>query len=203
MQRSQAVFLDRDGTLIEEAGYLERLDQVRLFPWTIDAVRLLNRAGFVVVVTTNQAGIARGFFSEAFVQETHRYLDERFAEGGARIDRYYYCPHHLDGKVEAYRVPCDCRKPQAGMARRAASELNLDLSRSFAVGDKWSDVGLGEAIGGRGLLVRTGVGRHAEQRPRDDVHPAAIVDNVMAAVAWILADGQAGMAPRPYERSQG
>ena len=182
-----AVFLDRDGTLIEEAGYLERLDQVRFFPWTIDAVRLFNRAGFAVVVTTNQAGIARGFFSEAFVQDTHRLLDERFAAGGARVDRYYYCPHHPDGKVRAYCMACECRKPQAGMARKAASELNLDLSRSFAVGDKWSDVGLGEAMGGRGVLVRTGVGRHVEPHPPNDVHPAAIVDNVMGAAAWILA----------------
>ena len=94
-----AVFLDRDGTLIEEMGYLDRLDRLALFPYTIDAVRLLNRAGFAVVVVTNQAGIARGIVEESFVHESHRVISARLAEGGARIEAYYYCPHHPDGSV--------------------------------------------------------------------------------------------------------
>ena len=195
------MFLDRDGTLIEEAGYLGRLEQVQFYPWAIDAIRLLNRAGLAVVVTTNQSGIARGFFAETFVQETHKHLDRHFVQGGARVDRYYYCPHHPDGTVEAYRVVCDCRKPRPGMARQAAAELGLDLAKSFAVGDKWSDVGFGQAIGGHGVLVRTGVGSHEEQRPRDDVRPSAIVDNVMAAVAWIL--GRNERVRQVQERSRG
>lgn len=198
-----AVFLDRDGTLIEEAGYLDRLEQVQFFPWTIDAVRLLNRGGFTVVVVTNQAGIARGFFPESFVEETHRFLDERFTAGGARIDRYYYCPHHPDGKLEGYSVACDCRKPQPGLVLKAARELNLDLSRSFVVGDKWLDVALAQAVGARGLLVRTGYGSREAERRRAGVEPAAILDNVMDATAWILAQGRGATPAWAHGRAQG
>ena len=114
-----AVFLDRDGTLIEEVGYLDRIERVEFYPWTVDAVKLLNRAGFRVVVVTNQAGVARGIFEERFVGDAHRHLDQRLAAGGARIDGYYYCPHHPDAPLEAYRRRCDCRKPMAwyGAAR--------------------------------------------------------------------------------------
>ena len=114
----RAVFLDRDGTLIEEVGYLDRLDRVRFFPYSVDAVRLLNRAGFVVVVATNQAGIARGFFDEAFVEATHRSLADTLAAGGARVDGFYYCPHHPDGGRRA--LPAGVRVPQAAAGPAAA-----------------------------------------------------------------------------------
>src|SRR5580765_1301856 len=97
-----AVFLDRDGTIIEEIGYLDRVDRLSLYPWSIDAIRVLNRSGFRVVLVTNQSGIARGFFTEAIVDEVHRHLAAMLAEGGAHIDAYYYCPHHPDGHVEPY-----------------------------------------------------------------------------------------------------
>src|SRR3954466_11640293 len=116
----RAVFLDRDGTLIEEAGYLERLERLVFFPFSIDAVRVLNHAGFAVVVITNQAGIARGIVREAFVEEAHRHIADRLAAGGARVDGFYYCPHHPDGVVEQYRTECECRKPAPGLLRRAA-----------------------------------------------------------------------------------
>jgi len=93
--------------MIEDVGYLDALDRVEYYPWTVDAIRLLNRAGFAVVVVTNQAGIARGFFSEAFVQETHRLIDARLAAGGARVDAYYYCPHHPRGKVSEFGTVFD------------------------------------------------------------------------------------------------
>src|SRR5207253_1313605 len=110
-----AVFLDRDGTIIEEVGYLTAISRMVVFPWSIDAIRALNRAGFVIVVVTNQSGIARKYFPEAFIEATHRALDERLAAGGARIDAYYYCPHHPDGKLAEYSRPCDCRKPARGL----------------------------------------------------------------------------------------
>ena len=133
---SRAVFLDRDGTLIEEAGYLDRLDRVAFFPFTVDAVRLLNRAGFMVVVVTNQAGIGRGFFDEAFVEEAHRTLSERLAAGGAAIDAFYFCPHHPEATRPGYKQACDCRKPQPGLLKRAAHDHDLDLAASFVVGDR-------------------------------------------------------------------
>jgi D-glycero-D-manno-heptose 1,7-bisphosphate phosphatase len=181
-----AVFLDRDGTMIEDVGYLDRLDQIAFYPWTIDAVRALNRAGLPVVVITNQSGIARGIFSEAFVDETHRAISAQMDAGGARVDAYYYCPHHPRGTVERYAVRCDCRKPGAALIHRAARDLGLDPSRSFMVGDKWLDVGAARAAGARAILVRTGLGAIQEARGSPNLTPDAIVDNLAAAVSWIL-----------------
>ena len=185
-----AVFLDRDGTMIEDVGYLDRLDQIAFFPWTIDAVRALNRAGLPVVVITNQSGIARGIFSEAFVDETHRAISAQLAAGGARVDAYYYCPHHPRGTVARYAVPCDCRKPGAALIHRAAHDLGLDPSRSFMVGDKWLDIGAARAAGARGILVRTGLGAAQEAHGSPNLTPDAIVDNLAAAVSWILLNPQ-------------
>src|SRR5215210_993226 len=106
----KAVFLDRDGTLVEESGYLDRLERLVFFPYSVDAVRVLNRAGFAVVVITNQAGIARGIVRESFVGEAHRQITERLHAGGAAIDAFYYCPHYPGGVVEQYSRACDCRK---------------------------------------------------------------------------------------------
>ena len=181
-----AVFLDRDGTMIEDVGYLDALDRIAFYPWTIDAIRMLNRARLPVVVVTNQSGIARGIFDEDFVAETHRHLNARLAAGGARVDAYYYCPHHPDGSVAAYARGCDCRKPGRGMIDRAAADLGLDPSRSFVVGDTWPDVQLGRAVGATSILVRTGKGAALEQSPPDGAAADAVVDNLAAAVSVIL-----------------
>lgn len=185
--RAPAVFLDRDGTLIEEAGYLDSLDRMQLFPWTVDALRLLERAGYRRVVVTNQSGIALGLFDEAFVQRTHEALTVRLEEAGASIDAYYYCPHHPHGHVDALRQGCACRKPGPAMLEQAASDFDLDLSRSFAIGDRWTDVQLASTAGLRGgILLRTGHGRSAEQRPADGVVAAHVADDLIGAVSWIL-----------------
>jgi D-glycero-D-manno-heptose 1,7-bisphosphate phosphatase len=180
------VFLDRDGTLIEESGYLDTLDRLQFFPYTVDAVRLLNHAGIRVAVITNQSGIARGLVREAFVAEAHRVISERLAAGSATVDGYYYCPHHPDAAIPEYRRDCDCRKPRAGMLRRAASELGIDPARSFVVGDRWADVQAAREFGARSVLVRTGVGRTSEANPRGGVSPDATADNLMGAIAWIF-----------------
>ena len=179
----RAVFLDRDGTLLEEGNYVSDIRNVVFFPYTVDAVRLLNQAGFAVLVITNQSGIARGIVQESFVAQAHELIDRRLAEGGARIDGYYYCPHHPEGSVSEFTRDCDCRKPKPGQLRQAAAELGLDLQRSFVVGDRWSDVDVADAVGGRGVLVRTGYGVEAERQPRPS---AVILDNLIAAAAWIL-----------------
>ncbi len=180
------VFLDRDGTLIEEVGYLSHLDRIALYPWSIESVKLLNRAGFKVVVVTNQAGVARGLFDEDFIDEAHRFLDQKFSDGGATIDKFYYCPHHPEASVEAYRSECDCRKPKAGMLWKAAQELQLELSHSFVIGDRLSDLRLGQAVGARSLLVRTGYGETTARELTDDVEVAYTAPELMTAVAWIL-----------------
>jgi D-glycero-D-manno-heptose 1,7-bisphosphate phosphatase len=181
-----AVFLDRDGTLIDEAGYLDRLERLVFYPYSVDAVRLLNRAGFAVVIVTNQAGVARGIFPETFVAAAHRYVTDRLERGGARVDGFYYCPHHPGGTVPEYTRACDCRKPRPGLLKQAAADLNIDLARSFAVGDRWHDLEAGQAVGARGVLVRTGYGRTEEAAPNPGIVPAVIADNLIAAVSWIL-----------------
>ena len=185
----QAVFLDRDGTLIEEVGYLDRVERVELYPWSIDAVRALNRAGFQVVLATNQSGVARGFFTETVVADVHRHIAGLLESGGACIDAYYYCPHHPDGKIEEFAVRCDCRKPARGLVDRAARELGVDPARSFVIGDRWRDVEMARAVGARGVLVRTGYGLTEEARPRESLAADAIADNLIAAVSWILRSG--------------
>jgi D-glycero-D-manno-heptose 1,7-bisphosphate phosphatase len=181
-----AVFLDRDGTLIDDVGYLDSLSRIAFYPWTVDAVRMLNRVGLPVVVVTNQSGVARGMFDVALVSETHRAIDARLAAGGARVDAYYYCPHHPDGTVAAYARSCDCRKPGRGMIDQATADLGLDPAQSFVVGDTWTDVMLGRAVGARSILVRTGKGLEQEREPAGSAGADAVVDNLAAAVSWIL-----------------
>ena len=182
----RAAFLDRDGTIIEEVGYLDRPERVELFPYTVDAIRALNRAGVRVVLVSNQSGIARGFFDETTVDAVHARMAELLGRGGARIDAYYYCPHHPDGKVAEYARGCDCRKPARGLVDRAVEELHIDPRRSFTVGDRWLDVALARTVGARGILVRTGYGRSVESRPPDGLRADAVVDNLVEAVSWIL-----------------
>jgi D-glycero-D-manno-heptose 1,7-bisphosphate phosphatase len=185
-----AVFLDRDGTIIEEVGYLNRLDRLAFFPWTIDAIRSLNAAGFAVVVVTNQAGVAQGYYDEAFVRETHRRIDQAVRAGRARVDAYYYCPHHPAAKVEAYRQACECRKPGTGMLRQAAAQLDLDLSRSYVVGDRWGDVELARAAGAKAVIVTTGYATGTEQRADAAAAADHVADNLAGAAGWIIGDSR-------------
>jgi D-glycero-D-manno-heptose 1,7-bisphosphate phosphatase len=182
-----AVFLDRDGTLIEERDYLDRLDLIALIPGAPAALRRLQDAGFALVLVTNQAGIARGFFDEAFVQQAHEHLATLLARDGIALDGYYYCPHHPDGAVERYRRVCRCRKPGTGMVEQAARDLQLDVARSFVVGDKWIDVELARNAGARGILVRTGYGAGVEALKPSDLEPAGIVDTLADAAELIVA----------------
>ena len=184
----RAVFLDRDGTIIEEVGYLDRPERVEFFPWTIDAIRVLNRAGLAVVLVSNQSGIARGFFTESVVDDVHRRMEEMLAAGGAHIDAYYYCPHHPDGRVPALAKVCECRKPARGLVDRAVAEFGVDPGRSFVVGDRWLDVDLARTVGAKGVLVRTGYGDSEERKGSQDVTADAIVDNLIAASSWILGE---------------
>jgi D-glycero-D-manno-heptose 1,7-bisphosphate phosphatase len=181
-----AVFLDRDGTLSEERGYIDRLELLEIFPWTSDAIRLLNRAGFVVVVITNQSAIGRGIIDLPFLQTVHDAFDRHLARSGARVDRYYFCPHHPDARLPEYRMVCRCRKPEPGMIEQATTELGLDPSRSFMVGDRLIDVACGHAAGVRSVLVRSGHSAHSGEAPPGLSEPDAILNNLMEAVGWIL-----------------
>jgi D-glycero-D-manno-heptose 1,7-bisphosphate phosphatase len=186
-----AVFLDRDGTMVRDVGYLSRLEDLHWFPYTVDAVRLLNRAGFLVFVTTNQGGIGLGFYPEAFVRQTHQEMAAFIAAGGGRVDGWYYCPHHPRATIEALRVACECRKPEPGMVRQAQQQFPIDLARSFVVGDKAGDLGLARSIGARGVLVRTGHGELELARMGEAADAAHVSVDLMEATSWILGQAAA------------
>ena len=185
-----AVFLDRDGVLIEDDDYVGTVERVRVIPGAAAAVRRLNDAGFPVVVVTNQAGVARGYYPESQVSVVHAHLSELlFAEAGARIDRYDHSPYHpTEGRGE-YRRETDCRKPHPGMLLRSAAALGLAPARSWMVGDKLSDLQAGAAAGCRTILVRTGYGRDSTlAAPDEAVRLEAVVADVAEAVEFILGE---------------
>jgi len=181
-----AVFLDRDGTMIEDVGYLDRLERLKLFPYTIDAVRLLSRAGYTVVVVTSQNGVAQGVLTEEFLGQAHAHVSQLCAAAGGTIAGYYYCPHSTHAAVERYRTDCDCRKPKPGMILAAARDHSLDLSRSFVVGDRWRDIEMGIAAGTKAVLVETGYGRTEASRRPAHIPEVPVVGTLIEAASWIL-----------------
>ncbi len=191
---NKAVFLDRDGTVNEEVGYLRDLKQLKLIPGAGAAIRRLNEAGFKVVLVTNQSGVARGYFSESFVQETHALLEQLLKNDGARLDGIYYCPHHPTAGNSRFTTECNCRKPGTGMIDRAARDLNVDMKKSYVVGDKWSDVELGQRAGARTILVKSGFAPDSEGnlRPGHLMDPELIAGSITEAVEWILQHGNQG-----------
>jgi D-glycero-D-manno-heptose 1,7-bisphosphate phosphatase len=185
-ERRPAAFLDRDGTINEDAGYIDRLERFVIYPFAIDAIRLLHRAGYLVVVMTNQGGVAQGLHTEETVAELANYMAERARQGNTRIDGHYYCPHMPDAAVEKYRVDCDCRKPKPGLALRAAADLNLDLTQSVVIGDRWRDLAVARHIGARAILVRTGYGASEERNPLPDLAADVVCDNLIDAAVWLF-----------------
>ena len=177
-----AVFLDRDGTVIDEVGHLGEPDRVVVLPGVPAALRKLVEAGYALVVITNQAGVARGYFTETEVAAVNERTASLLEEEGVRLDGTYHCPHHPD-----FTGPCECRKPLPGMLLRAARDLDLDLPRSWMVGDHPSDAAAGHAAGARSIMVRTGHGLlpGANHGPAPGV---LVVDDLPAAVDLILSD---------------
>ena len=178
-----AVFLDRDGTICEEVGYLNHISRLHVFPFAAAAIARLNRAGLPVIVVTNQSGISRRIFPESLVREVHERISTELSAGGARIDGYYYCSH-------TKQDDCDCRKPLPGLLERAAREHGLRLDRSFVVGDRYADVELAHGVGGRGILVLTGYGRGEYELHRQEWRrqPDAVSEDLAEAVEVVLEE---------------
>ena len=185
-----AVFLDRDGVINEQMGYINHIDRFVLLPGVAGAIRRLNELGLAVVVATNQSGLARGYFPEDLLDAVHEKMRRELAAAGARLDGIYVCPHLPEAKVARYRLDCDCRKPRPGLLLQAARELNLDLPRSYMVGDRWNDLRCGAAVGMKNILVRTGYGRGEELYigPHETLRPDHIADDLSGAADWIAAD---------------
>lgn len=185
--KHRAVFLDRDGTICEEVGYLDSVERMRLIPRAAEAVRRINARGFKTIVVTNQSGVARGYFTEERLQTLHEELIRQLKEEGAHLDAIYYCPHHPEGETSPYRMICDCRKPATGLLRKAAEELDVDLNASFLIGDHYSDVECAHRAGARGILLLTGHGQAAwSQRDQWQVAPDWVAEDLFAAVQWVL-----------------
>ena len=180
-----AVFLDRDGTIAEEVGYLNHISRFRLLDGVASAIRKLNEAALPAVVVTNQSGVGRGYFPEELVREVHEKMVVELRSAGARLDGVYYCPHvAADG--------CHCRKPKTGMLDEAAHGLALDLRKSFVVGDRYGEIELAHRVGARSVLVRTGYGEgelawHARNWPN---RPDFVAADLAQAVEWILKEVQ-------------
>jgi D-glycero-D-manno-heptose 1,7-bisphosphate phosphatase len=190
--RRPAVFIDRDGTLTEEVGYVNHPRRLRLLPRSAEAVRRLNAAGVAAVVVSNQAGVARGYFTEDVLQATNAELVAQLKQAGAQLDGVYVCPHHPTEGRPPFRAECECRKPKPGLLVRAAADLGLDLAASTIVSDKASDLAVAPAVGARPVLVLTGygLGEWEYQRHRFAVMPDHVAEDLLAAVEWVLA-GQA------------
>ena len=184
------MFIDRDGCLTDEVGYVNHVSRIRLLPRTGEAVRRLNQAGVPAVMVTNQAGIARGYFSEDVLHAVNAEMVRQLAAQGARLDGLYVCTHHPHEGQPPYRGVCDCRKPRPGLLQRAARELALDLAASVMVGDRISDVAVGQAVGAAGVLVLTGYGRGEWEHQRHEwtVKPDHVAEDLLDAVAWVLAE---------------
>jgi D-glycero-D-manno-heptose 1,7-bisphosphate phosphatase len=190
-----AIFIDRDGTLSHEVGYVNHVSRFRPFSYAVDAIRLVNQSPFAAVLVTNQAGVARGYFPESLIGEVHDSLRDALAAGGARLDGIYYCPHHPTAGEPPYRQDCECRKPRAGLLQRAAADLGLDLSRSYVVGDRLGDLQLAWTVGARGVLVKSGygLGELTYHAPSWKRQPDLVAEHLLEAVARIVgsAEGQA------------
>ncbi len=152
----KAIFLDRDGTIIADKGFVHKKEDLELLPGVAQAIKMAKEAGFLVVVVTNQSGVARGFFSEKEVRDFNAHLKRTLAEQGAEIDAFYYCPHHPQAPLADYRLECNCRKPRPGMLLRAAQEMGINLSQSWMIGDSPRDVEAGKRAGCKTLLLGKG-----------------------------------------------
>ena len=191
--KSTAVFLDRDGTLNEESGYLNHVDRLKLIDGAAEAVALLSRHGLKTIVVTNQSGVARGYFPETLLPRLHDKLQELLIERGARLDAIYYCPHHPDVGEPPYRRDCECRKPKLGMIRRAEKEFSVDARKSYMVGDKISDVEFGRRAGCKTVLLLTGYGKGELEHNREQLNgdPDHVAADILDAAKWIVSDLEA------------
>lgn len=174
--------MDRDGTINEEVGYLSRLEELKIIPEAFAAIRLINESGMKAVVISNQSGVARGFFKEDFLDRVNSRLNELLGEQGAHIDGFYYCPHHPREGRGIYLQACECRKPEPGLLLAAARDMDIDLHRSFMIGDMLKDIDAAKKAGAKGILVRTGYGRNITATDK----PVYIADNILDAVQWIM-----------------
>ena len=191
-----AVFLDRDGTINEEMGYINHPDRFVIFPFVAESIKIFNRLELLVIVVTNQSGVARGYFTESLVKQLHQKLLTEMSGQGAQIDGIYYCPHHPDEGNDQYRRDCQCRKPKPGMILKAIEEYNLDLKRSFMIGDRYKDIVFAKKLKIKSGLVLTGYGRgeYTYQKNEWSYRPDLIGENLLEIAQLIESEIQSADA---------
>lgn len=185
---NRAVFLDRDGTIIQENNYNYRKDQLRLISKAAGAIKLLNQKDFKTIIITNQAGVAKGYYSEKDTILFNQLMIKELESQNAKIDAIYCCYHHPEAKLVEYKIDCDCRKPKPGMLKKAEKELDIDIKRSYIIGDKKSDIDAGNSIGCRTILVLTGYGK--DEIRKYDIECDYIAKDLYDAVEILIKDSE-------------
>ncbi len=180
---NKAVFLDRDGVICKDTDYLHKIQDFEFIDKAIDALKLLSKTDYKIIIITNQAGIAHGFYTEEDFHKLNNWMLKEFKSKSIKIDKVYYCPHHQNAEIAKYKLDCDCRKPKTGMLKKAEKEFNINLKNSFLVGDQSSDIRAGENAGCKTILVRTG---YAGKDKQYKVIPDFTVKNLYEAVELIL-----------------
>ena len=182
-----AVFLDRDGTINEQMGYINHPSRFLILPGVAEAIGLLNRNDYLVIIISNQSGVARGYFPIDLVHEVHDLLNEALREKDCAVDGIFFCPHHPRGFVPEYRQECDCRKPKTGLIDQTRKAFDIDMSNSYVVGDRYLDIELANRLNLKGILVKTGYGRgEIEHILPGKQQPAHIAEDLLRAVEWIV-----------------
>jgi len=187
-RKKPAAFIDRDGTINEQMGYINHLSRFKIIPGVPEAIRLLNDLGFLVIVLTNQSGIARGYYSIDLVRQIHDLLPQTLKkEANATIDAILFCPHHPQGSVPEYTMECECRKPKTGLIKQACMDFEIDLTQSFVIGDMASDMELANQAGVKGIMVETGYGLGEIDfiLPKKQLEITFIAENLLHAVRFL------------------
>jgi len=186
--KKPAVFIDRDGTINEQRGYINHLSRFELLPGVTDAVKLLNKNNFFAIIVTNQSGVARGYYPVSLVHQVNELMTKSLEREGATIDGIFYCPHHPRGIVPEFTADCDCRKPKTGLVNQALKAFEIDMSNSYVVGDRYVDIELAIRLNLKGVLVKTGYGLGEMEYiiPELPVKPNHVAEDLLDAVKWIL-----------------
>ncbi|MGD9160548.1 MAG: D-glycero-beta-D-manno-heptose 1,7-bisphosphate 7-phosphatase [Desulfobacteraceae bacterium] len=185
-----AIFIDRDGTINEQMGYINHLSRFNILPGVPEAIKLLNENNYLVIVVTNQSGIARGYFSIELVEEIHTYMKDSLKKEGAEIDAVFFCPHYPGSRLKEYDIKCGCRKPNTGMIRQALDKFDIDLTQSYMIGDHYTDLEFASNANIKSIMVKTGYGLGEVDHilPALPYQPEYIADDLLDAVKWIIDD---------------
>jgi len=186
--KKSAVFIDRDGTINEQMGYINHISRFVLLPGSAEAIKLLNDHGYLVIIVSNQSGVARGYFPMDLVNEVHAHMEVLLARDNAKVDGIFFCPHYPKGKLLEYSRVCECRKPKTGLIKMACGDFDIDLANSYVIGDRCTDIELARNAGLKGVLVKTGYGLGDLEYVFPDlpIKPFHVADDLLDAAKWIV-----------------